>query len=113
MKQGYAPFGSVAVKAKKQKKVIDDPGPGSYDISLPIINPIVQTIRKKNNNVIVKLGHLGTASFQNDEDRFKMKLLPNIGPGQCISNLIKILLKKIMNTDRNSKVRTEQLQLKK
>lgn len=63
---GYAPFGSVVTKSKKQKKVVDDPGPGSYDISLPFVNPIVQTIRKKNNNVIVKLGHLGTASFQND-----------------------------------------------
>ena len=101
MKQGYAPFGSVVVRAKKQKKVIDDPGPGSYDIGLPIINPIVQTIRKKNNNVIVKLGHLGTASFQNDEDRFKMKLLPDIGPGQCTLKYTQILPKKVLNIDKN------------
>ena len=82
--QGYAPFGSVANRSKKSKKKEEDPGPGSYDISLPIIHPVVQTIRKKNNNVIVKLGHLGTASFQNDEDRFKSSQLPslaNIGPG--------------------------------
>ena len=85
--QSYAPFGSVAAKTKKKKQPIDDPGPGSYDISLPIIVPIVQTIRKKNNNVIVKLGHIGTASFQSDGERFKSNQLPNIGPGQCTSSL--------------------------
>ncbi len=69
--QSYAPFGSASVKNKKNKPKQLDPGPGSYEVSLPIIIPIVQTIRKKNNNVIVKLGHLGTASFQNDEERFK------------------------------------------
>lgn len=69
--QSYAPFGSVSVRAKKNKKNKEDPGPGSYDVSLPLIVPIVQTIRKKNNNVIVKLGHIGTASFKSDEKRFK------------------------------------------
>jgi hypothetical protein len=73
----------VALRNKKPKKVREDPGPGSYDIGLPIVVPIVQTIRKKNNNVIVKLGHIGTASFQNDEERFKLERLPSIGPGQC------------------------------
>ncbi len=66
--QSYAPFGSVSIRTKKPKlKPVDNPGPGSYDVSLPIIMPIVQTIRKKNNNVIVKLGHIGTASFQSDQ----------------------------------------------
>ena len=83
-KQSYAPFGSVSLRSKKQKDAKQDLGPGAYEISLPIIHPIVQTIRKKNNNVIVKLGHLGTASFQNDEDRFKaLQHLPSVGPGQC------------------------------
>ena len=63
-KQSYAPFGSLAgKKEKKNKKALPQPGPGSYDISLPIITPVVQTIRKRNNNVIVKLGHIGTSSF--------------------------------------------------
>lgn len=82
-KQSYAPFGSVCQRTKKPKLKIPEPGPGSYEVSLPIILPIVQTIRKKNNNVIVKLGHLGTASFQSDEDRFKNNILPSVGPGQC------------------------------
>jgi hypothetical protein len=86
-RQSYAPFGSVSNRTKKQKQKIMDPGPGSYEVSLPIIIPIVQTIRKKNNNVIVKLGHLGTASFQNDEDRFKASQLPSVGPGQCTIGL--------------------------
>ena len=46
------------------------PGPGSYEVSLPMITPIVQTIRKANNNVIVKLGHLGTAPFLAGGNRF-------------------------------------------
>ena len=63
-KQSYAPFGSVSrKKEKKDKKAIPQPGPGSYDISLPMITPIVQTIRKRNNNIIVKLGHIGTSAF--------------------------------------------------
>ncbi len=69
--QSYAPFGSVGLRSKKKKDAQTQPGPGSYDISLPFIVPIVQTIRKKNNNVIVKLGHIGTASFQGEEERFK------------------------------------------
>ena len=64
--QSYAPFGSVSLRTKKNKKNKEEPGPGSYEVSLPFIMPIVQTIRKKNNNVIVKLGHIGTASFQSD-----------------------------------------------
>jgi hypothetical protein len=64
--QSYAPFGSVSLRAKKGQKKEEKPGPGSYEVSLPFIHPIVQTIRKKNNNVIVKLGHMGTASFQSD-----------------------------------------------
>ena len=47
------------------------PGPGAYDVTLPMITPIVQTIRKKNNNIIVKLGHLGTSSFLGHNDRFE------------------------------------------
>jgi hypothetical protein len=47
------------------------PGPGAYEISLPIIHPIIQTIRKKNNNIIVKLSHIGTSSFQGEGSRFK------------------------------------------
>ena len=66
-RQSYAPFGSVALKGKKDKKKVEEVGPGSYEVSLPFVLPIVQTIRKKNNNVIVKLGHIGTASFQSDE----------------------------------------------
>lgn len=63
-KAGYAPFGSVASKSPKKKKNSPLlPGPGAYEVSLPLITPIVQTIRKANNNVIVKLGHLGTAPF--------------------------------------------------
>lgn len=94
VQQSYAPFGSVSLRNKKPKeKQPQDPGPGAYDISLPIIVPIVQTIRKKNNNVIVKLGHLGTASFQNDVDRFKQNQLPAVGPGQCTLAITKILLK--------------------
>lgn len=85
--QSYAPFGSVSLRSKrdKGKGKVDQPGPGSYDVSLPIILPIVQTIRKKNNNVIVKLGHIGTASFQSDEERFKNESRVAVGPGQCSS----------------------------
>jgi hypothetical protein len=64
--QSYAPFGSASLRTKKHKKNKEEPGPGSYEVNLPFILPIVQTIRKKNNNVIVKLGHIGTASFQSD-----------------------------------------------
>jgi 2,4-dienoyl-CoA reductase-like NADH-dependent reductase (Old Yellow Enzyme family) len=92
-RQSYAPFGSVSVRVKKQKPKPDQPGPGSYDVSLPIIIPIVQTIRKKNNNVIVKLGHLGTASFQSDQKRFKSEYLPSIGPGQCTQTVIQTVLR--------------------
>lgn len=81
--QSYAPFGSVSLRNKKAKKNEEKPGPGSYEVSLPFIMPIVQTIRKKNNNVIVKLGHMGTASFQSDENRFKERSETMIGPGQC------------------------------
>ena len=66
VQQSYAPFGAVSLRSKKNKKQKEELGPGSYEISLPFVQPIVQTIRKKNNNVIVKLGHIGTASFQND-----------------------------------------------
>jgi hypothetical protein len=63
-KQSYAPFGSVSSKKQKKTKNIQlMPGPGAYEVSLPLITPIVQTIRKQNNNVIVKLGHIGTAPF--------------------------------------------------
>lgn len=105
VQQSYAPFGSVSVKTKRQKPKIADPGPGSYDISLPIIVPIVQTIRKKNNNVIVKLGHLGTASFQNDVDRFKLEHLPAVGPGQCRHNIMQILPKRHLRLETRSKAR--------
>ena len=64
-KQSYAPFGSVSRKKEKKnnKSLHTRPGPGSYDISLPIITPVVETIRKSNNNIIVKLGHIGTSAF--------------------------------------------------
>ena len=39
-------------------------------MSLPFIEPVVQTIKKSNNNVIVKLGHFGTAAFLAGGDRF-------------------------------------------
>ena len=83
-RQSYAPFGSVSPKSLKKRKKMQstDPGPGSYNVSLPIIEPIVQTIRKKNNNVIVKLGHIGTASFQGGPERFKDPKEEGIlGPG--------------------------------
>jgi hypothetical protein len=64
-------------------------------VSLPFIHPIVQTIRKKNNNVIVKLGHMGTASFQSDEDRFKNPAaVAEVGPGQCTTNTTQTALRK-------------------
>ena len=63
-------------------------------MSLPFIHPIVQTIRKKNNNVIVKLGHMGTASFQSDEDRFKnLASIAEVGPGQCTTNTTQTVLR--------------------
>ncbi len=67
-------------------------------MSLPFIHPIVQTIRKKNNNVIVKLGHMGTASFQSDEDRFKYIASQgaDIGPGQCTPTPTQTVPKKAM-----------------
>jgi hypothetical protein len=83
--QSYAPFGSVGLRSRKDKRKEEKPGPGSYEVSLPFIHPIVQTIRKKNNNVIVKLGHMGTASFQSDEHRFKDSNAVEVGPGQCRS----------------------------
>ena len=86
-RQSYAPFGALSLRSKKDKRKRDELGPGSYEVSLPFVQPIVQTIRKKNNNVIVKLGHMGTAAFQNDEDRFKSVQLPSIGPGQCTAIL--------------------------
>ena len=84
-KQGYAPFGSLSrKKEKKNKKSVPQPGPGSYDISLPMITPVVQTIRKRNNNIIVKLGHIGTSAFLGADERFQDKKNDSkIGPGQC------------------------------
>lgn len=83
--QNYAPFGSVSSKngKKKKKEQLTEPGPGSYDVSLPLITPVVQTIRKKNNNVIVKLGHLGTPAFYGDERFMRIKSGSQLGPGQC------------------------------
>ena len=83
--QSYAPFGSVSSKTgkKKKKDPLTDPGPGTYDVSLPLITPVVQTIRKKNNNVIVKLGHLGTPAFYGDERFMRIKSGSQLGPGQC------------------------------
>lgn len=47
-----------------------------------MITPIVQTIKKPNNNVIVKLGHLGTAPFLAGDERFKYtKNKFSLGPG--------------------------------
>ena len=68
-------------KIEKAKK--EDPGSGSYEVGLPFISPVVQTIRKQNNNVIIKLGHLGTPAFQNDEDRFRMRAMSQLGPCSC------------------------------
>ena len=49
-----------------------------------MITPIVQTIRKSNNNVIVKLGHLGTAPFLAGGERFHEKIIKDaLGPGAC------------------------------
>lgn len=49
-----------------------------------MITPIVQTIRKANNNVIVKLGHLGTAPFLAGGERFSVGSdVSKIGPGAC------------------------------
>lgn len=45
-KQSYAPFGSVSTRVRKSKTVSEQPGPGAYEISLPLINPIVKTFRK-------------------------------------------------------------------
>jgi hypothetical protein len=84
--QNYAPFGSVSPKnskAKKKKGLGYDPGPGSYDVSLPLITPVVQTIRKKNNNIIVKLGHMGTPSFFGDERFGSSEGNTKLGPGEC------------------------------
>jgi len=80
-KQSYAPFGSVSIRVRKSKAKSEQPGPGAYEVSLPLINPIVQTFRKQNNNVIVKLGHIGTVAFQSDENRFKNESRVTIGPG--------------------------------
>jgi hypothetical protein len=94
--QSYAPFGSVSLRIKKGKQKLEDPpGPGSYDVSLPIITPIVRTIRKKNNNVIVKLGHIGTACFQSDQNRFNAEKESDIGPGQCRRFVIQIAQRKV------------------
>lgn len=81
--QSYAPFGSVARKnPKKKKNNLANPGPGSYEVSLPMITPIVQTIKKGNNNIIVKLGHIGTAPFLAGDERFKqIKNKYSLGPG--------------------------------
>lgn len=88
-KPSYAPFGSVASKSLKKKKNLSHvPGPGAYEVSLPLITPIVQTIRKANNNVIVKLGHLGTAPFLAGGQRFKSEIEQGeLGPGACIFEL--------------------------
>lgn len=82
-KQCYAPFGSVSLKTQKKKKINQlNPGPGSYDVSFPLITPIVQTIKKANNNIIVKLGHIGTAPFLAADERFKhIKDKYSLGPG--------------------------------
>lgn len=71
-KPNYAPFGSVSSKhpgKKKNSQIL--PGPGAYNVSLPLITPIVQTIKKSNDNVIIKLGHVGTAAFLAGSERFK------------------------------------------
>jgi hypothetical protein len=80
-RQSYAPFGSVSIRNRKGKTKSEHPGPGAYEVSLPLIHPIVQTYRKLNNNVIVKLGHIGTVAFQSDENRFKDDTKGAVGPG--------------------------------
>lgn len=45
IKQSYAPFGALSSKRQKNKKNRPlFPGPGSYDVSLPIISPAIRTI---------------------------------------------------------------------
>lgn len=48
----------------------------------------MQTIKKPNNNVIVKLGHFGTAAFLAGGERFKHFKLDEVGPGKCKAIII-------------------------
>jgi len=46
-------------------------GPGQYDISLPIVKPKFEAIRKNNNTIIIKVNEKHTPAFRSLEPRFR------------------------------------------
>ena len=68
-----------------QSEASSIPGPGNYDISLPIVKPKFSTIIKNENAIIVKVNDTvqGTSSFKSKFDRFKFRgsKSPIPGPG--------------------------------
>lgn len=67
---------------KAKTPVAVQPGPGSYDISRPMVRPVIETLRKSNNNIIIKINEVGSSAFKGSE-RWKEPRDESPGPGQC------------------------------
>ena len=46
-------------------------GPGQYDISLPIVKPKFEAIRKNHNTIIIKVNEKNSPAFKSIEPRFR------------------------------------------
>ena len=47
------------------------PGPGQYDVTLPLVKPRYEAIYKNNRSIIIKVNDSPTAAFISKEPRFR------------------------------------------
>lgn len=70
-------------KDEPKSERYETPGPGSYEIALPLIKPNYQAIHKKNDIIILKVNHIGQSfNFRNDQSRFPQQKQKSPGPAQ-------------------------------
>ena len=56
-------------RLKEYKSAV--PGPGQYEVTLPLVKPKFEAIFKNNKSIIIKVNDNPTAAFISREPRFK------------------------------------------
>jgi|JI6StandDraft_1071083.scaffolds.fasta_scaffold16156_2 hypothetical protein len=72
-RDAYAPFLSTTKRQSiSQPSKLIPPGPGQYEISTKIVEPLIQTL-SNSHSIIVKINSTGTVPFKSGKERFDEK----------------------------------------
>jgi len=65
-----SPFFRSKVQREINEKPDNSIGPGQYEVSLPFVKPVYETIVKNDNTIILKFNHNNSSAFHSKSPRF-------------------------------------------